>query len=44
MVIVNKAGETVLLNLQAEKQFGYHRDELIGLQVKNIIPEASRND
>jgi PAS domain S-box-containing protein len=40
IVVVNKAGEIVLLNLQAEKQFGYHRDELIGQQVKNIIPEG----
>jgi len=40
MVVVNPAGEIVLLNLQAEKQFGYHRDELLGQQVKNIIPEG----
>jgi len=40
MVVVNQAGEIVLLNLQAEKQFGYHRDELVGQQVKNIIPEG----
>jgi PAS domain S-box-containing protein len=41
MVVVNGAGEIVLLNLQAEKQFGYHRDELVGQQVTNIIPPAS---
>jgi two-component system cell cycle sensor histidine kinase/response regulator CckA len=40
MVVVNQAGEIVLLNLQAEKQFGYHRDELLGQKVKNIIPEG----
>jgi len=40
MVVVNQAGEIVLLNLQAEKQFGYRRDELVGQQVKNIIPEG----
>jgi PAS domain S-box-containing protein len=40
MVIVNQAGEIVLLNLQTEKLFGYHRDELIGQQVKNIISEG----
>jgi PAS domain S-box-containing protein len=40
MVVVNSEGEIVLLNLQAEKQFGYHRDELLGQKVKNIIPEG----
>jgi PAS domain S-box-containing protein len=38
MVVVNTGGEIVLLNVQAEKQFGYRRDELLGLQIKNIIP------
>ncbi len=40
MVVVNQDGEIVLLNVQAEKQFGYRRDELIGQKVKNIIPEG----
>jgi PAS domain S-box-containing protein len=40
IVVVNQGGEIVLLNVQAEKQFGYHRDELVGQQVKNIIPEG----
>jgi PAS domain S-box-containing protein len=40
MVVVNPRGEIVLLNVQAEKQFGYSRDELIGQKVKNIIPEG----
>jgi PAS domain S-box-containing protein len=40
MVVVNQVGEIVLLNVQAEKQFGYHRDELVGQQVTNIIPEG----
>jgi len=40
MVVVNQDGEIVLLNVQAEKQFGYRRDELLGQKVKNIIPEG----
>ena len=40
MVVVNEAGEIVLLNVEAEKQFGYRRDELIGQKVKNIIPQG----
>jgi PAS domain S-box-containing protein len=40
MVVVNQSGEIVLLNVQAERQFGYRRDELVGQKVKNIIPEG----
>jgi PAS domain S-box-containing protein len=40
MVVVNQSGEIVLLNVQAEKQFGYSRDELVGQKVKNVIPEG----
>ena len=40
MVVVNQGGEIVLLNVQAEKQFGYRRDELLGQKVTNIIPEG----
>jgi PAS domain S-box-containing protein len=40
MVVVNEGGDIVLLNVQAEKQFGYHRDELVGQKVKNIIPKG----
>jgi PAS domain S-box-containing protein len=40
MVVVNAAGDIVLLNVQAEKQFGYHRNELLGQPMKNIIPEG----
>jgi PAS domain S-box-containing protein len=40
IVVVNQAGEIVLLNLQAEKEFGYRRDELLGQKVTNIIPDG----
>ena len=40
MIVVDELGEIMLLNVQAEKQFGYTRDELIGQRVTNIIPEG----
>jgi PAS domain S-box-containing protein len=40
MVVVNQSGKIVLLNVQAEKNFGYSRDELVGQPVKNIIPRG----
>jgi PAS domain S-box-containing protein len=40
MVVVNQYGAIELLNVQAEKQFGYRRDELLGQPVTNIIPEG----
>jgi PAS domain S-box-containing protein len=40
VVVVDQAGKIVLLNVQAEKQLGYHRDELVGQRVTNIIPEG----
>ena len=40
MVVVNQAGEIVLLNARAEAQFGYRRDELLGQKVKRIIPKG----
>jgi PAS domain S-box-containing protein len=38
MVVVSEAGKIVLLNVQAEQQFGYRRDELLGQDVTEIIP------
>ena len=40
MVVVNQAGDIVLLNIRAEEQFGYKRDELLGQKVTTIIPEG----
>jgi len=38
MVIANKHGEIELVNQQAEKIFGYRREELIGRPVELLIP------
>jgi PAS domain S-box-containing protein len=40
MVVVNAGGRIVLLNVQAQKTFGYDRDELLGRKVMNIIPQG----
>jgi PAS domain S-box-containing protein len=40
MIVVDERGRIVLVNVRAEKQFGYHRDELIGQPVTNVIPEG----
>jgi two-component system cell cycle sensor histidine kinase/response regulator CckA len=38
MVIVNEAGEIVLINSQTEKLFGYGREDLLGHSVERLIP------
>ncbi len=42
MVIVNKLGEIVLVNTQAEKMFGYARQEILGQAVEMLMPERFR--
>jgi PAS domain S-box-containing protein len=38
MVVVNQAGDIMVMNMQAEKSFGFHRDELLGQKITRIIP------
>jgi PAS domain S-box-containing protein len=38
MVIVNGAGEIVLINSQTERLFGYDREDLLGHSVERLIP------
>jgi PAS domain S-box-containing protein len=40
MVVVNEDEKIELLNVQAENQFGYPRDELLGQPLQNIIPQG----
>ena len=40
MVVIDPGGNIVLVNLQAERHFGYSRDELLGKNVSTIIPEG----
>jgi PAS domain S-box-containing protein len=42
IVEVDRAGAIVLLNRVAETLFGYSRDELLGMHVDALVPEAFR--
>jgi phosphoserine phosphatase RsbU/P len=42
MVIVNQAGEIVLVNTQTERFFGYQRGDLLGQPVEILVPERFR--
>jgi len=42
MIIVNAEGKIVLLNAQAEKLFGYTREELLGNRIDILVPDSVR--
>jgi protein-histidine pros-kinase len=42
MLIVNRAGRIVVANSQAEKLFGYTREELIDREIEIMLPERYR--
>jgi PAS domain S-box-containing protein len=42
MLVVDGAGEIIVANVQAEKLFGYGREELIGRSVESLIPPRLR--
>jgi len=43
-VLVDLQGRIVLLNEQAERLFGYQRDELIGRPIEILVPERYRSN
>jgi len=43
IVIVNRAGCIMLVNAQAEKYFGYARDELLLQPIEILVPESLRH-
>jgi two-component system, cell cycle sensor histidine kinase and response regulator CckA len=42
MVCVDRSGRIVLVNAQAERLFGYPREELAGQPVEILVPDATR--
>lgn len=42
IIIVNQRGEVVLVNSQAERLFGYRRDELMGKPIELLVPPRFR--
>ena len=44
MIVTNEDGEIVLVNVGAEKMFGYTREELLGQPIEILIPERLRAD
>jgi PAS domain S-box-containing protein len=42
IVMTNRKGEITLVNPQAERMFGYSREELIGQSVEILVPERFR--
>jgi PAS domain S-box-containing protein len=44
MVVVDQSGRITFSNRQAGQVFGYSRDELVGLNVDRLVPEAYQHD
>src|SRR5580692_5774840 len=42
MIVINSEGQIVLVNTQAEKLFGYKRDELLHQRLEMLVPHRFR--
>ena len=43
MVMINRSGEIVMVNMQAERVFGYARAEMLGQSIEILVPERFRS-
>jgi PAS domain S-box-containing protein len=43
IIMVNRAGDIALVNAQAEKLFGYSREELLGRKIEMLVPPPVRD-
>lgn len=43
MIMINSSGKMLLVNLQAEKMFGYKREELLDSTIEILVPERFRH-
>ena len=42
MIMVDGRGRIVLVNSEAERSFGYSRDELLSMSVEDLVPDRFR--
>jgi PAS domain S-box-containing protein len=44
ILVINRDGRIVLVNAQAERLFGYRRDQLLGQAMETLVPERFRRN
>jgi PAS domain S-box-containing protein len=42
MIVCDQTGTIVLVNVEAERMFGYGRDELVGMSIDKLVPDHVR--